>query len=83
MSFAIQSLSLLNYANGFSLWHYRAREDTLPVLERPGYFGDAASLLATGDLVIADAPDGGDLLRIVVDGGTVTAESMLAARWHA
>jgi len=30
MAFAIRNLSVLAYANGFTLWHYKAGKDRLP-----------------------------------------------------
>jgi hypothetical protein len=51
MAFAIRNLSVLAYANGFTLWHYKTSDDRASV-ETPGYFADAADMLATGDMVM-------------------------------
>ena len=34
MAFAIRNLSVLAYANGFTLWHYKAGKDRLGQVER-------------------------------------------------
>jgi hypothetical protein len=51
MPFAARELSVLAYANGFTLWHYRTPADDL--LD-PGYFDSALELLREGDQIIAN-----------------------------
>ena len=34
MAFAIRNLSVLAYANGFTLWHYKAGKDRLNQIEK-------------------------------------------------
>ncbi|HZT18712.1 MAG TPA: hypothetical protein VFA23_04870 [Dongiaceae bacterium] len=51
MSFAARELSVLAYANGFTLWHYRT---TLDDLLETGYFDPAQELLREGDQIIAN-----------------------------
>lgn len=50
-------LSALTYANGFTLWHYKT-DDTAAVVERPGYFDAARTMLRTGDFIMINAADG-------------------------
>lgn len=64
MSFCVRNLSVLAYANGFTLWHYRAGEDALPAVERPGYFDDARDVVSDGDMVLVNARDGGRVLCV-------------------
>ena len=55
IAFAIRNLSVLAYANGFTLWHYKTCDDRASV-DAPGYFANAADMLASGDMVmLADA----------------------------
>ena len=82
MSFAIHDLSVLAYANRFTLWHYKAGADSLQAVRKPGYFDEAKDMLAAGDMVMVTAPDGGDLLCIGLDGSSVSATSLSAARWN-
>lgn len=61
MSFIARDLSVLAYANGFTLWHYRTKDSLADLLEsrdgRPlagndnGYFSPAHELLRPGDQI--------------------------------
>jgi hypothetical protein len=51
MAFAARELSVLAYANGFTLWHYRTSADDLLA---SGYFDSAQELLRAGDQIIAN-----------------------------
>lgn len=56
MTFLARELSVLAYANGFTLWHYRTSADDLL---SPGYFDSAQELLREGDQIIANIAGGG------------------------
>jgi hypothetical protein len=64
MAFAIRNLSVLAYANGFTLWHYKAGKDRLSQVEKPDFFCDAADMLAEGDMLMVSSLDGGRVLTI-------------------
>ena len=64
MAFAIRNLSVLAYANGFTLWHYKAGRDRLDHVEVLDFFSDAADMLAEGDMLMISAADGGRILSI-------------------
>ena len=64
MAFAIRNLSVLAYANGFTLWHYKTGRDVLAKVETRDFFADAADMLAEGDMMMVSAPDGGRVLCI-------------------
>ena len=51
MSFTARELSVLAYANGFTLWHYRTGADDLL---GAGYFDSAQELLREGDQIISN-----------------------------
>jgi hypothetical protein len=74
MAFAIRSLSVLAYANGFTLWHYKAGPDDLARVERPGFFASAADMLIGGDLLMVSAADGARVLTIVPRGDAADQE---------
>ena len=59
MAFMIRNLSVLAYAQGFTLWHYKAGDARLQDIARHGFFDDAADMLAGGDMVMISARDGG------------------------
>lgn len=65
MAFAVRELSVLAYANGFTLWHYKAAETGLAAVEEPGFFNDAADMLQPGDMMMVSAPDAARLLCIM------------------
>lgn len=63
MPLAIRNLSVLAYANGFTLWHYKAG-GTLEVVTAPQFFSDASDMLTAGDLVMVSASDGARILAV-------------------
>lgn len=63
MALAIRNLSVLAYANGFTLWHYKSAKDRLEKVTSGNYLGDASDMLTAGDLIMITAVDGA---RIVV-----------------
>jgi hypothetical protein len=58
MAFAIRNLSVLAYANGFTLWHYKSSIDRLDAITSGNYLADASDLLTPGDLIMITAADG-------------------------
>jgi len=80
MAFDIKDLSVLAYANGFTLWHYRTA-DAAAAVDTAGYFDDAVEMLRTGDMIFANTEDGaaGGLFRVASnDGGAVDVADMTA-----
>lgn len=75
MAFAIRNLSVLAYANGFTLWHYKAGSDRLPTVAARDFFADAADMLTQGDLMMISASDGARMVAVAPldDGLVVTA----------
>ena len=72
MSFTLRNLSVLAYANGFTLWHYKAGNDNLADAGSPGYFADAADLMAEGDMVMLSATEGGRIASVAGQGRRIT-----------
>ena len=62
MAFVVRNLSVLAYAQGFTLWHYRAAEDGIADVTAPEFFEEAGDMLAGGDMLLASADDGGRVL---------------------
>ena len=74
MTFAVRNLSVLAYANGFTLWHYKAETGGLPNAAKSGFFDPAADMLATGDMMLVSAPEGGRVLFVAAgESGVTTA----------
>ena len=77
MAFAIRNLSVLAYANGFTLWHYKASGDAQATVTAPSFFRDAGDMLASGDMVMVSAPDYGHMLNIVGEGAAQRTSSLI------
>ena len=58
MTFAARDLSVLAYANGFTLWHYATIDADV---SGAGYFNDASDMLRTGDILITNVDTDGTL----------------------
>jgi hypothetical protein len=72
MAFTIRDLSVLAYANGFTLWHYKTGSDSLADVAHAGYFADASDMMAAGDMVLISAAKGCRVLCIALaDAGEV------------
>ena len=74
MSYQFKDLSVLAYANGFTLWHYTTAEATEALTQ--GHFDPAADMLRPGDIILANTAMGAGmppraalLLVAAVDGG--------------
>lgn len=70
MAFAIRNLSVLAYANGFTLWHYKAGSDPLALVGAPDFFANADDLLGAGDILLLSAADGARILAVGQGGHT-------------
>jgi len=64
MSFALRNLCVLAYANGFTLWHYRAGADSLDRVADRDFFADATDMLSPGDMIMISAPDGARIAAV-------------------
>ena len=72
MAFAIRDLSVLAYANGFTLWHYKAGNETLTDVSREDFFADASDMMVGGDIIMASGGQGCRILCVaLVDAGRV------------
>ena len=60
MAYVPKNLSVLAYANGFTLWHYTTA-DTAAVVDSAGYFNAASEMLRIGDMILANVETGGTM----------------------
>lgn len=58
MAFVPQDLSVLNYANGFTLWHYTTTDDGTAVTGA-NYFDAAAPYVRVGDVLVCNTDTDG------------------------
>jgi len=56
MAFTASDLSVLAYANNFTLWHYATADDAVT---GAGYFNKASDMLRVNDLIIANVDTDG------------------------
>lgn len=80
MAYQSKDLSVLAYANGFTLWHYTTG-DAATAVDTAGYFNAAADMLRAGDIIIANvdtgsAPKAGLFLVSTASAGTVDVNDM-------
>ena len=57
MAFKSKDLSVIAYANGFTLWHYTT-PDAAEDVDTTGYFNLAADMLRIGDMILANTDTG-------------------------
>ncbi len=76
MSFTESALSVLAYANNFTLWHYATTDDDT-AFEAAGYLNNASDMIRVNDLIIVNLDtDGTPVTKFYVvtgnSGGVVT-----------
>ena len=71
MAFQNKNLSVIAYANGFTLWHYAANE-TLETIATAGYFNNVQTLMNVGDIVLVNASDYTSIKVVGVLGDNIT-----------
>jgi hypothetical protein len=82
MAFQSKNLSVIGYANGFTLWHY-ATADAAAAVDTSGYFNGASNMLRVGDFILANAslggtPENGMLVVLANASGVVDASNLTA-----
>lgn len=75
MAFQNKNLSVIAYANGFTLWHYAAAE-TMTTISATGYFNNVKTLMNIGDIVIINASDSTSIKKINVTEQNVTTGAL-------
>ncbi len=79
MAFKSSDLSVLAYANNFTLWHYTTIDDAA-TFEAGGYLNKAVDMLRVNDLIIANIDTDGvpDTTFYVVTGNDGNSVSIAA-----
>lgn len=82
MAFQSRDLSVIAYANGFTLWHF-VTEDELSSVVVAGYFNRAADMLRKGDMLLLNSQSRADLKSAILtvsgnDGAVVKVETLAA-----
>lgn len=73
MAFQNKNLSVIAYANGFTLWHYAANE-AMTTICASAYFDSVKTLMNTGDIIIINASDNTSIKKITVDENITVAD---------
>lgn len=76
MAFQNKNLSVIAYANGFTLWHYASSSDTVATISATGYFNDVKTLMNIGDVVIINASDNTTIKKINITASNVTTAEL-------
>jgi hypothetical protein len=76
MAFAIRNLSVLAYANGFTLWHYKTAVEMRETISLPGFFAAAGDMLTAGDIIMVSAKNGGAMLFVLPQEGCLRTEAL-------
>ena len=84
MTYQSKDLSVLAYANGFTLWHYTTM-DTAADVNGAGYFNPASDMVRVGDMIMANVdtdgtPASGIFLVNANAGGAVDVADMIAGK---
>jgi hypothetical protein len=75
MAFQNKNLSVIAYANGFTMWHYVGSE-ALATISASGFFNGVASLMNAGDVIIVNGGDTTGLRKITATGPSVTVAAL-------
>ena len=76
MAFQNKNLSVIAYANGFTLWHYISASETLATITANGYFNNVKTLMNIGDIIIINASDNTAIKKINITDLNVTTVAL-------
>lgn len=74
--FMNRNLSVIAYANGFTLWHYRSNDDAMKAITEPTYFCPVKNLIHTGDIVMINAKDETAIRKFVLADNKVKVKEL-------
>ena len=78
MAYKNKDMSVIAYANGWTMWHYKNYDDTIEnIINDTKYFGKIYTLINQGDVIIVNAKDKTKQLVVLsVEENTVVTEVM-------
>ena len=79
MAFSPNKLSVLAYADGFTLWHYKSTGSIEATAATNFWSGDAKRTLHDGDIVIASCSDGFTIMKVKNDDSFVPASKSVVS----
>lgn len=66
MAFKNKNMSVLAYANGWTLWHYETQDDTMADILKDDYFTPVYTLMNPGDFICIVA-DGQACIKYITE----------------
>jgi len=75
MAFQNKNLSVIAYANGFTLWHYKENA-TLATITASGYFANVKSLMNSGDIILINGSNGTTIKVLSVSSDAITVGAL-------
>lgn len=76
MAFKNRNMSVIAYANGFTLWHYSSNEETLEEIEQDNYFNTAYMLMNSGDIIIITGKSGTGFRQVELNENKVNLKKL-------
>ena len=64
MAFSSCNLTVLAYANGFTLWHYSAGTECLTAASDLEFFDNARDLVSSGDIIMVTSNEGSSIIFV-------------------
>lgn len=75
MAFANKNLSVIAYANGFTLWHYAENIELSKICET-GFFNSVKTLMNIGDMILINGIDSSAIRRVTATATDVTVAAL-------
>ena len=75
MAFQNKNLSVIAYATGFTLWHYK-EDATLATITASGYFANVKALMNTGDIILINGSNGTTMKVLSVSADAITVGAL-------
>lgn len=75
MAFQNKNLSVIAYANGFTLWHYK-ESATLATITASGYFANVKNLMNSGDIILINGSNGTTIKVVSISEGVITVGAL-------
>ena len=75
MAFQNKNLSVIAYANGFTLWHYKENA-TLATITASGYFDSVKTLMNSGDIILINGSNGTTIKVVSISEGVITVGAL-------
>lgn len=78
MAFQNKNLSVIAFANGFTLWQYNANHnESISDIETPDYFKSVYTLCNTGDVVIITTSQGTGIRTMCFEDGVLLLKPLI------